>query len=96
MPPTTNNNSHNMDKTDFFAALVDKLQTFSPVPLDELSPNDKLFSSGLIDSLNIVEIIEFVEHYCGIQVKPTEFSMENFDSMASVAGYVEHKLASKN
>jgi acyl carrier protein len=81
-----------MNKTDFYAALTQKLQSFSPVPLDDLAPDDKLFSSGLIDSLNIVEIIEFVEQYCRIQVNPTEFSMDNFDSMASVAGYVENKL----
>jgi acyl carrier protein len=82
-----------MNRSDFYAALMGKLQAFSPIPLVDLTPTDKLFSSGLVDSLNIVEIIEFVEQYCSIQVMPTEFSMENFDSMASVAGYVENKLS---
>lgn len=84
-----------MDKSEFYAALTGKLQSFSPVPLDDLTPDDRLFSSGLMDSLNIVEIIEFVEQYCGIQVNPTELSMDNFDSMASMAGYVQHKLSGK-
>ena len=93
LPVAVGKNS--MNKTDFYAALSEKLQSFSPVPLDDLAPEDKLFSAGLLDSLNIVEIIEFVERYCGIQVNPTELSMDNFDSMASVAGYVQNKLSGK-
>jgi acyl carrier protein len=84
-----------MDKNDFYAALTEKLQSFSPLPLDAVTPDDLLFSSGLIDSLNIVEIIHFVESYFKIQVDPMDLSMENFNSMASVAGYVENKLSGK-
>jgi acyl carrier protein len=84
-----------MNKANFFTALTEKLQSFNPIPLDTLSPNDKLFSSGLIDSLNIVEIIEFIERYFDIQVNPTEFSMDNFDSMTSIAEYVADKLSRK-
>lgn len=85
-----------MNKSEFYAALAGRFQSFSPVPLDELTPEDKLFTSGLIDSLNIVELIEFIEQFCAIKVNPTEFSMDNFDSMASIASYVERKLSSKD
>lgn len=84
-----------MNKLEFYAALTDKLQSLSSFPLDDFTPEDHLFSSGLVDSLNIVEIIQFVESYFGIQVDPTDLSMDNFDSMASVAGYVQNKLAGK-
>lgn len=84
-----------MDKRNFFSALATQIQSYSPTPLDALAPQDKLFSTGLIDSLNIVELIEFVERYCKIQVNPTEFSMDNFDSMASIADYVERKRSSQ-
>ena len=84
-----------MDKQDFFSALATQIQSCSPTPLDALAPEDKLFSTGLIDSLNIVELIEFVERYCKIRVNPTEFSMDNFDSLESIAKYVERKLSSQ-
>ncbi len=84
-----------MDRLEFYAALTTKLQSFSAVPLDTFTPDDRLFSSGLVDSLNVVEIIQFVESYFGIQVDPTDLSMDNFDSMASLAGYVENKLSGK-
>ena len=84
-----------MDKQDFFSTLARQIQSFSTIPLDALAPEEKLFSTGLIDSLNIVELIEFIERYCKIRVNPTEFSMDNFDSMASIADYVERKLSSQ-
>ena len=84
-----------MNKLEFYAALTDKLQSLSSYPLDDFTPVDRLFSSGLVDSLNIVEIIQFVESYFSIQVDPTDLSMDNFDSMASVAGYVQDKLDGK-
>ena len=61
-----------MNKLEFYAALTDKLQSLSPFTLDDFTPEDRLFSSGLVDSLNIVEIILFVESYFGIQVDPTD------------------------
>lgn len=50
-----------MNKLEFYAALTDKLQSLSSFPLDDFTPEDRLFSSGLVVSLNIVEIIQFVE-----------------------------------
>ena len=84
-----------MDRLAFYAALTAKLQSFSAFSLDDFTPDDRLFSSGLVDSLNIVEIIQFVESYFAIQVDPTDLSMDNFDSMASLAGYVKNKLSGK-
>ncbi len=84
-----------MNRLEFYAALTAKLQSLSAVPLDDFTSDDRLFSSGLVDSMNIVEIILFVETYFDIQVDPTDLSMDNFDSMASVAGYVENKLSGK-
>jgi acyl carrier protein len=84
-----------MDRQAFLTALATQIQSFSPVELDALAPRDKLFSSGLIDSLNIVELIEFVERHCKIRVNPTEFSIDNFDCLESIANYVERKLSSQ-
>lgn len=84
-----------MNKADFFKALAEIIQSYSAVPIDTLDPDDKLFSSGLIDSLNIVEVIEFIESYYGIQISPTDFSMDNFDSMTAIARYAADKLSGK-
>jgi acyl carrier protein len=81
-----------MNDADFQVRLCQTIQSFTNVAIDELGPDDKLLSSGLIDSMNIVEIILLVEQYWGFRVDPTELSMDNFDSLASINRYVQRKL----
>jgi acyl carrier protein len=40
-----------------------------------------LFSTGLIDSLNVIELVCFVEEQLGRAVPPAEITLENFDSI---------------
>jgi acyl carrier protein len=40
-----------------------------------------LFSTGLIDSLNVIELVCFVEEQLGRAIPPAEITLENFDSI---------------
>ena len=40
-----------------------------------------LFSTGLIDSLNVIELVCFVEEQLHRAVPPAEITLENFDSI---------------
>lgn len=78
---------------DFAKQLTKIVQSLSSVPINALGPDDKFISTGLIDSVNIVEIIAFVESYSKIEVDPTELSIDNFDSVTAISNYVSRKLA---
>jgi acyl carrier protein len=80
-----------MNEIEFTARLHDKIQSFTQTKIETLDPQTLLFSSGLIDSLTIVEIIVLVEQYWDIQVDPSDLSMDNFDSLQAITGYVERK-----
>ena len=84
-----------MNETDFHARLVEKIQSFSDGGIEGLTAEDKLVSTGLIDSMNIVELIVLVEQYWDLRVEPTELSVDNFDSVAAITRYVRHKLHSE-
>ena len=43
-----------------------------------------LFSMGLIDSLNVIELVTFVEEQLGLSVAPREITLENFDSVGQI------------
>jgi len=43
-----------------------------------------LFSMGLIDSLNVIELVTFVEEQLGWSVPPREITLENFDSVGQI------------
>ncbi len=48
---------------------------------------------GIIDSLGVLELVEFVQKSFGVNVKQTEVTRANFDSVATLAVFVRGKLA---
>jgi acyl carrier protein len=53
-----------------------------------------LFQGQVLDSLNLVELITFVETRFGIKVAPSEVSIDNLDSVSRIVGFIQRKLAS--
>ena len=50
-----------------------------------IDDDTQLFSSGLIDSLNVMELVSFVEGAIGQSIAPAEIVLENFDSIERIA-----------
>jgi acyl carrier protein len=46
---------------------------------------------GIIDSLGVMELVEFVQKEFGIKVEQTEVTPEHFDSVAKLAAFVKTK-----
>ena len=55
----------------------------------ELGAKTPLFSSGLLDSVLMLNLIMFVEERGGMQVRPEDVTLENFDTPARIVSYVE-------
>ena len=80
-----------MIELEFRHRLIDRIQSFSQAEIGPINSDTLLFSTGLIDSMTIVEIIVLVEECWDIQVDPSDLSMDNFDSIAAISGYVLRK-----
>ena len=52
-----------------------------------------LFQGQVLDSLNLVELITFVEIHFGIKVAPSEVSIDNLDTVSRIVGFIQRKLA---
>lgn len=83
----------NVNLDSLHAELTRRLQQLSSVRIPNLAPDTPFFSTGLIDSTSIVELIVFVEQHYGIVVDPSDLSVENFDSMQAIGNYVQRKQA---
>ena len=59
----------------------------------ELADDEELFSSSIIDSMNLIELVAFIEGEYGISIGPTELTLENFDSVQRMADFVARKRA---
>jgi acyl carrier protein len=53
--------------------------------------NTPLLREGIIDSLGVVELVEFVQTTFGIQVAQQEVRPDNFDSVEKLAAFVRRK-----
>ena len=58
-----------------------------------LQDDEQFFSRGVIDSLQLVEIIQRVEQELGAEVSGEDLLPENFGSIAGMASFLERKQA---
>lgn len=77
----------NPDSSHLLGVLV---QRFKLDPA-ELTCSTPLFSSGLLDSFHLLELISHVEEQSGIRIQPGEISLENLDSIERILRFVEGK-----
>jgi acyl carrier protein len=49
-----------------------------------LHDEDALFSSGLLDSLNVAEVVTFIEDHTGRMLQPADLSFDNFDTLGRI------------
>ena len=55
------------------------------------SDDASFLEEGIIDSMNVMELIAFVEESFGIQINDDEIMPDNFDSVSRIAAFVERK-----
>lgn len=76
--------------------IKDQLRQF----LHELLPNGEpvnlldstsLLTSGILDSMAMLRVVEFVEQKFGIQVDEYDTGIENFDRIEDMAAFVQRK-----
>lgn len=56
---------------------------------NNLKPEDDMLSSGIVDSLGILQIVAFIDERFGIQVPDEDVVYENFHSIKALADYLQ-------
>lgn len=52
------------------------------------APDDSFLENGIVDSVNVLELVMFVEEKFKVRVDDSEVVPENFDSVSRLAAYV--------
>ena len=58
--------------------------------LEESTP---LFSSNLLDSFRMVDLIMFIDKGGGVRLDPTDVSLDNLDSIGRILKFVDARRA---
>ncbi len=62
-------------------------------PKRAVDPGMKLISTGVIDSMGLVDLAIFVENEFGVTIADTELNAQCFDTLAELAGLIEGRRA---
>ncbi len=62
-------------------------------PGREISETENLISSGLIDSLSLVDIALFVEEQFQVIIDDTELNADTFDTLAELESIIRSRLS---
>ncbi len=60
---------------------------------DELGVDDSLLEQGVIDSVGIQQLVNFLEEKYKIKVEEDDLMPDNFDSLSAIEEYVNDKKA---
>jgi acyl carrier protein len=53
----------------------------------------ELLETGLLDSINLVRLVQFLEERFGIRISDADLGVELFATPAAISSYVEQRLA---
>ena len=75
-------------------ALIDYLQNKQGIDPSSIESDDaELFSSGLIDSFSMVDLIQFIETEGGFKMNPSDVNLDNLDSITRILTFAESQTA---
>ena len=60
-------------------------------PKRVIKPDEKLISSGLIDSFSLVDLGLFVEDQFGVHLDDSELNAETFDTLEQLVALIEQR-----
>ncbi len=55
------------------------------------SNETSFLENGIVDSMNVMELVSYVEETYGIDIADSEIVPSNFDSVSNLAGFVRRK-----
>ncbi len=57
----------------------------------EINADQALFSSGIIDSISLMELVSYLEKRYQIKVGASELTLDHFDSLGRIVRFVSRK-----
>ena len=61
----------------------------------DIDPEENLLDGGILDSLGIAEITEFMEKTFGIEIDEDEISANNYKSLSALTSFCRSKIAAR-
>ena len=87
--------SHTMTSIDGSDSFADRLAQFIMTDVatgpDPVDADTDLVMTGLVDSLGVVLIVEWIERQLAIRIDPADVVIEHFESVAAMVAYLQRR-----
>jgi len=83
-----------MDKTAITKELMKYISGESLTDINSLKDDTLIFENGLLDSMGLLFLIEFLKDKYGMEVTDEELNPENFESVNRIVSFIESKSIS--
>ena len=80
-------------QSDVAAQLLEFVSSEVLLVGDEIGPDTDLLLTGAVDSLGVIRITQWMEDELNISVDPGDVTLENFQTVSSMAAYVDSRPA---
>ncbi len=67
------------------------LETFPVARKNKITEDSLLLETGIIDSLGVIEVVNFLIEQLGIELEEEDLTMENFATIVSIVNLIEQK-----
>ena len=72
--------------------LLDYLSGPLNVDIGGLGENSLLFSSGLVDSFSMIDLITYLESTVSIRIEPADITLDNFDTLGRILEFLSSRI----
>jgi acyl carrier protein len=86
-----NNTMMNVD-TDLKSKIKDYIIESTLDDVEKINDNTLIFEEGILDSMGLLFLIEFLKDEFNIETNDEELVVENFQSINSILNFVEQKI----
>lgn len=80
-----------MDIDDIKARVKNEIEVLAGSEIND--PDQEIFTSGLLDSLNILNIIVFIENEFKIKINPFDINLDTLGSINRICEYIQSRNA---
>ena len=78
-------------RKEIVAFLKEKMQE-TGVEVRDIEPDEPIFSSGLLDSFVLVDMVTFLEKKFGVLVPDEDLKVSNFDTLNLIKAYITENM----
>jgi acyl carrier protein len=66
-----------------------------PSAAEVITPQTALLSTGLLDSMSVIQLMVFLSAELGIEIEDDDFTPDNLATVGQLMAFVDRKLASR-